>query len=201
MWEPHIIERPLRGGLSVSGVDIRPCQQIQIALNSNWQARLSEMKKPRTLPLQCAAQLGQYLILQSPHWLIRIRCFFAWPICAQFSLARVCALGLTISHAFKLEPSSRQQLISVPLSEGNRCIRLRSRLPAHCVRFGMRTGWACCVALASRSDPAPAKRHDHNTASSIWAMSCPVCHSLNARLTIVNASTCPLAVRSCVGSA
>jgi len=45
-------------------------------------------------------------ISQSPHWLILIRCFFAWPICAQFNLTRVCALGLTISHAFKLEPNS-----------------------------------------------------------------------------------------------
>jgi hypothetical protein len=126
--------------------------------------------------------------------------FFAWPICAQFNLARVCALGLTISHAFKLKPSFWQQLISVPLSEGNRCTRLRSRLPAHCVRFGTRTGWACWVAFISRPGPLPAKRHDHNTASSIWAMPCPVCHSLNARVIIVNASTCPLAVSSCVGS-
>ena len=140
-------------------------------------------------------------ISQSPHWLILIRCFFAWPICAQFNLTRVCALGLTISPAFKLEPSFWQDLISMPLSEGDRCIRLRSRLPAHCVRFGTRTGWAYWVAFTSRPGPLPAKRHDHNTASSIWAMPCPVCHSLNARVTIVNASTCPLAVSSSVGSA
>ena len=138
-----------------------------------------------------------------------IRCFdqaaIAAPFCLlnlrEWSLVRVCALGLTISLPFKLEPSFRWQLISVLLSEGNRCIRLRSRLPAHCVRFGTRTGWACWVAFTSRPGPLPAKRHDHNTASSIWAMPCPVCHSLNARVIIANASTCPLAVSSCVGFA
>ena len=81
-----------------------------------------------------------------------------------------------------------------------RCTGVRLKLPAHCVRFGMRTGSACCAAFGL-PDATPAKPYKHRSVANIRAIPFLTCHFLNARLTAANASTCLSAARSFVAYA
>ena len=68
------------------------------------------------------------------------------------------ALGLTIILNFSLSALLGGNWIPV-LLEKRPMHRVRLKLPAHCVHFGMRTGSAWCAAFAYYQDRTRAKPH------------------------------------------
>ena len=75
-----------------------------------------------------------------------------------------------------------------------------AKSPAHCALSEMHISSACCEAFVSRPGPMPARRHGPRPAQSTQATLYRGCRSLDARVTIVSASTYLSEAPSCAGS-